>query len=113
MFPNGGAYPINRGNYMEIMWGVGFCWGINRLAMKDTGLFDEAIGHQNEPDWCMRLRMAGWRCAALPGVQVRHDAAATNDPLTDRAHQSRGRRIRQQVEPLFQREGTSTTTLRT
>jgi GT2 family glycosyltransferase len=80
VFPNGGPYQIDRGNYQEVLWGVGFCWGINRLAMKDTGSFDEAIGHQNEPDYCMRLRMAGWRCAALPGVQVRHDATATNDP---------------------------------
>ena len=26
IFPNGGAYQIQRPGYKEIMWGVGFCW---------------------------------------------------------------------------------------
>lgn len=79
VFPNGGAAPIARGSYTEIMWGVGFCWAINRMAIKATGLFDQDIGHQNECDYAMRLRMAGYRCAAATDVDVSHLATATSD----------------------------------
>lgn len=80
VFPNGGAYEIDRGNYHEIMWGVGFCWVLNRMAMKAAGLFDTSLGHQEEADYSMRIRMAGYKCAAAREVQVQHLATATNDP---------------------------------
>lgn len=80
IFPNGGAGMMDRGNYHEVMWGVGFCFVLNRLAMMDTGFFDEQIGHQNECDYCLRVRMAGWKCAAVPGIHVAHHATATTDP---------------------------------
>lgn len=80
IFPNGGAYMIDRGSYTEIMWGVGFCWVLNRMCLRDAGIFDTALGHQEEADYCLRVRMHGWKCAALPQVQVRHDATATSDP---------------------------------
>lgn len=82
MFPNGGPYPIDRGNYKEVLWGVGYCWIVNRLAMADTGEFDESIGHQHEADYCQRVRMAGRRCAAATEVHVAHNATATNDPAS-------------------------------
>lgn len=93
IFPNGGAYQMDRGQYHEVMWGVGFCWIMNRLAARDArmpyrrgdemlmGPMDEHLGHQEEADLCLRVRMAGWKCAALPTVTVAHDAVATNDPL--------------------------------
>lgn len=80
VFPNGGAYPLDRPGYTEVLWSPGFCFAVSRLAMKDTGLFDETLGHQEEADWFMRLRMAGYRCAAHRGISVRHDATATSDP---------------------------------
>ncbi len=82
IFPNGGAYPLNRGPYTEVMWGVGFCWMLNRLAMSDAGQFDTALGHQEEADYALRVRMQGWKCAAAPEVGVAHDATATNDPAS-------------------------------
>lgn len=87
IFPNGGAYMIDRGVYHEVMWGVGFCFVVNRLITGDVGnphtaLMDEGIGHQNEADMCMRIRMAGWKCAAAPGVHVAHHATATTDPAS-------------------------------
>lgn len=82
VFPNGGAAPIERGLYTEIMWGVGFCWVMNRLAMRETGPFDDSLGHQEEADYALRIRMAGYRCAALPGIRVHHDATATSDPAS-------------------------------
>jgi GT2 family glycosyltransferase len=78
VFPNGGAYPIQRAAYQEIMWGVGFCWALSRLAMVDAGPFDTTLGHQEEADYCLRVRMAGYRCAAMPEVRVAHCATATS-----------------------------------
>lgn len=80
VFPNGGAYPIRRGAYVEVMWATGFCWVLNRLCMADVGKFDADLGHQEEADYCQRVRMAGWKCAAVEQINVRHHATATNDP---------------------------------
>jgi len=92
VFPNGGAYPIPRGAYTEIMWAPGFCWVLSQAAMRDTisrgdydgrialQYFDESLGHQEECDYSLRLRMAGYKCAAAPEVHVKHDATATSDP---------------------------------
>lgn len=80
VFPNGGAYELDRDGYTEVMWSPGFAWVINRLAMRDTGLMDETLGHQEEADYCQRVRMAGYKCAAVRNVRVKHDASATNDP---------------------------------
>lgn len=83
MFPNGGAYQIDRGAYTEIQWGVGFCFVMSRLCYSEVGGMDESIGHQNECDLCLRVRMGGWKCAAAPQVRVHHEATATNDPASN------------------------------
>jgi len=82
IFPNGGAYQIPRPGYTEIMWGVGFCWVLSRMAMTDTGPFDDALGHQEEADYCLRVRMAGYRCGAATDVRIAHHATATNNPAS-------------------------------
>jgi GT2 family glycosyltransferase len=79
IFPNGGAYQIPRPGYKEIMWGVGFSWMLSRMAMVDAGPFDDALGHQEEADYCLRVRMAGYRCGAATEVRIAHNATATND----------------------------------
>lgn len=89
VFPNGGPYPVQRDAYTEVMWGVGFAWMLSRMAQRgiaeyegSAGLFDTAIGHQEEADWALRVRMAGWRLVCVPSVQVEHDATATNNPAS-------------------------------
>jgi len=83
IFPGSGINPIPRSSgYSEVMWSPGFCWVLNRMCMKETGEFDAEIGHQEEADYCMRVRMAGYRCAAVPEVYVAHDATATSDPAS-------------------------------
>lgn len=80
VFPNGGSYPIKRARYTEILWGVGFCWMLNRQRYKEIGGFDTEIGHQEEVDFQTRLRLAGWRMAMAPEVSVRHDSTSTRNP---------------------------------
>jgi GT2 family glycosyltransferase len=70
VFPNGGNYPIQRTHYTEVLWGVGFCWMLNRQRWIDVGPFDEEIGHQEEVDFQTRLRLDGWKIAALSDVHV-------------------------------------------
>ena len=82
IFPNGGAYPIPRADFIEVMWGIGFCWVASRKALTEVGPFDAELGHQEEADYCLRLRMAGYVCAAAPEVQVQHEARSTNDPAS-------------------------------
>ena len=79
IFPNGGAYQIDRGPYTEILWGVGFCWVMNRLCMTDIGYFDTTLGHQEEVDAAIRVRLAGWKCATAKDVIVQHLARSTNE----------------------------------
>lgn len=81
-FPNGGAYPIQRPRYTEILWGVGFCWMLNRQRYKEIGGFDTEIGHQEEVDYQTRIRLGGWRIVADSSVVVHHDASSTRDPAS-------------------------------
>jgi len=82
IFPGGGPRPIQRPAYTEVMWGVGCCWVYSRMAMLEVGGMDTTIGHQNECDLALRVRMAGWKCAAVSEIQVIHDALATSTPAS-------------------------------
>ena len=89
IFPGSGAYPIPRGAYTECMWTPGFCWAVSRLCYADMKadrrtekgeFFDTTLGHQEEADAALRVRLAGYKCAGAPEVHVVHDATATNNP---------------------------------
>lgn len=93
VFPAGGAYPIDRGNYHEILWGCGFNWMTTRVAASDVrnfqathfGLsgkkwFDDSLGHQEEVDYVTCLRLLGYKIASCPDVHVVHHATASSDP---------------------------------
>jgi len=91
VFPGSGAYPIRRGAYTECMWSPGFSWMISRLCMADLKadgktekgeVMDTALGHQEEADLALRVRMAGFRCAGVPSIHVIHDATATGNPAS-------------------------------
>lgn len=82
VFANGGAYQIPRDNYHEILWGVGCCWMLPRRVIKEVGHFDPDIGHHNEVDYVTRVRLAGYKIVALPGVVVHHEGHASNDPAS-------------------------------
>jgi GT2 family glycosyltransferase len=95
LFPAGGAAPIPRGNYVEILWGVGCAWMTTRMAAEDAAhhasmlnvddekrmqYFDESLGHQEEVDFQTRLRLQGYKLASLPDVRIAHMATASSDP---------------------------------
>lgn len=88
VFPGGGAYELQRASYVEVLWGVGYCWVVSAARVQEVGGFDETLGHQEEVDFQTRLRLRGWRCAAAREVQASHDATASSDPAAqDRINQ--------------------------
>lgn len=76
----GGAYPIQRPGWTEILWGIGCNWMLRRTAMEQVGVFDDTLGHQEEVDYAIRLRMAGWKMCLATHVEVNHAATASRSP---------------------------------
>lgn len=78
-----GAFPIPRPAYTEILWGVGCFWMLKLpdtlQPPKDIGPWDESLGHQEEVDYQMRLRLEGWKIAGV-NIDVYHQAKASTSP---------------------------------
>lgn len=66
---------IERGQYNELRWGLGFCWAIRRELYEQIGGYDEQLLHQQECDLSLRVRMAGYHVGAVHGFRATH-----NDP---------------------------------
>ena len=87
VFPGAGHYGFDNGQYHECLWNAGYAWVFRKSAtdwpdhraMIGT-LMDERIGHHEEVDLMIRLRLAGYRIAAAPDVQIAHHETATNSP---------------------------------
>lgn len=73
------SYPIPRPGYTEVLWGLGCCWMLSVQRYREVGGFDATLGHQEEADYAMRLRLAGWKLAGVP-LNVNHQANATRSP---------------------------------
>lgn len=80
VFPEGGAYPIDREVYVEVLWAVGCAWMLPSRVAAEVGLFDASLGHHEEVDYQSRVRLAGLRIAAAKGVHVHHAAKASSSP---------------------------------
>ena len=97
VFPGAGHYGFFSGAYHECLWNAGYCWMVRRRSPKllPTGysefpntdatrgpaeMMDTRLGHHEEVDLMIRMRMAGYRIACIPGVSVLHHASSTNSP---------------------------------
>ena len=99
MFPGPGHYGFHNGRYNECLWSAGYCWIIRREAVDQVqqkrpaqgggGILDTELGHHEEVDLMIRLRLAGWRVGCRPDVQVHHDETATR--ADDANHKPGGR----------------------
>lgn len=78
-----GAFPIHGPDFTEILWGIGCFWILKRLPLlqppKDIGPWDTTLGHQEEVDYQMRLRLEGWTIAGVD-IDVLHQAKASTSP---------------------------------
>lgn len=66
---------VNRGRYVEIPTGVGFCFYIKRVAINEIGFFDADAfekGYGEENDFCQRAIKLGWTNVLAADVFVQH-----------------------------------------
>lgn len=73
------AYPLVRSGYTEVLWGLGCFWAVRVTQALDVGDWDMTLGHQEEVDFQMRLRLKGWRIAGVE-LDVVHEAKASSSP---------------------------------
>lgn len=104
VFTGHGHYGHHNGRYHECLWSAGFCWMLRRSVIEplaksdyrhrltlraDLGRLDTRLGHHEEVDLMIRLRLAGFQIACRPDVAVLHHETATNANPAD--HQPGGR----------------------
>lgn len=67
-------------------WLVGACLLARREVFASAGLLDERLFlYAEEPEWCWRVRRAGWRVRYVPEAEVRHyEGASTGQNITAR-----------------------------
>lgn len=54
-------------------WLVGACLLVRRDVFETAGLLDERLFlYAEEPEWCWRVRRAGWRVRYIPAAEVTH-----------------------------------------
>lgn len=89
MFPGPGHYGFENGRYRECLWNAGYCWILRRETQQDIVRkrpaphwcgFDQDLGHHEEVDYMIRMRLAGWRIGCRPDVDVLHRENATKSP---------------------------------
>lgn len=82
VFPEstGVAYPLKRTDYTECLWGVGCFWMINKIRATEVGGLDTTLGHQEEVDFQMQLRLNGYKMAVCNSIQVQHDGTSSANP---------------------------------
>ncbi|MHB8645663.1 MAG: glycosyltransferase family 2 protein, partial [Thermomicrobiales bacterium] len=62
----------------DVDWLVGACLLVRREVFASAGLLDERLFlYAEEPEWCWRVRRAGWRVRYVPQAEVRHHEGAS------------------------------------
>ena len=98
VFPGAGHFGFHNGRYNECLWNAGYCWMLRMDASHDVVArentevgrsFDTDLGHHDEVDYMIRLRLAGWQIGCRPDVQVLHHETATH--ASDAVHKPGGR----------------------
>lgn len=96
VFPGSGHYGFFNGQYHECLWNAGYCWMLRKAAgPRVTGYpetcdtaegygkvmwMDTSLGHHEEVDLMIRLRLAGFQIACIPDVNVFHNETSTQSP---------------------------------
>lgn len=67
-------------------WLVGACLLARRAVFASAGLLDERLFlYSEEPEWCWRVRRAGWRVRYLPAAEViHHEGTSTSQHIAAR-----------------------------
>ncbi len=104
VFPGSGHYGFFNGKYHECLWNAGYCWALRmdaraKLEQREAAMFNPAylragymnakLGHHDEVDLMVRLRLAGYQIGCCPSVNVLHHETATHADSAD--HKPGGR----------------------
>lgn len=103
VFPGRGHYGFHNGKYNECLWSAGYCWVMKGAYLRLLNIsdiahvrrssadfpMDVALGHHEEVDLMIRLRLAGFQIACCPDVDVIHHETATRANAKD--HEPGGR----------------------
>lgn len=97
VFPGAGHYGFHNGRYNECLWSAGYCWMVQTkrldhhlIKMLPDPLpgphryLDTWLGHHEEVDLMIRLRLAGFQIGCVPDVQVLHHETATKSPESEK-----------------------------
>jgi N-acetylglucosaminyl-diphospho-decaprenol L-rhamnosyltransferase len=70
----------------DVDWLVGACLLVRREVFETAGLLDERLFlYAEEPEWCWRVRCAGWRVRYIPAAEViHHEGTSTSQNVTVR-----------------------------
>lgn len=87
VFPGSGHYGFFNGKYHECLWSAGYCWMVATEVVRNRvptcgfmNLLDVKLGHHEEVDLMIRLRLAGFQIACIPDVNVFHNETSTQSP---------------------------------
>lgn len=98
VFPGSGHYGFFNGTFHECLWNAGYFWmaskpalvrlldkefpnrGIGFVPSRKGWPMDRELGHHEEVDLMIRLRLAGFTMGCIPDIQVAHHASATSSP---------------------------------
>lgn len=65
--------PVIFAKPRTVKWLTGACWLVRREVVEQIGAFDENLFmYGEEPDFCFRLRKAGWKICFLRHVHIVH-----------------------------------------
>jgi GT2 family glycosyltransferase len=79
VFPGSGHYDFYNGKYHECLWNAGCAW-VMRRSQAFGEVMDTTLGHHEEVDLMVRLRLRGYRLACDPTVEISHHETATQSP---------------------------------
>lgn len=102
VFPGAGHYGFHNGRYHECLWSAGYAWMLRRSVFqrpfgsgqttigditplaKDPALFDTTLGHHEEVDYMIRMRLAGFNVGCCPQVSILHHETSTRSPESEK-----------------------------
>jgi len=83
---------FDHNSTMEVDWVSGACLAARRSVLEQVGTLDEKIIYFNEDvDWCLRIRQAGWKVVYLHSAEVIHHIGATRQRHPFRSNWTRHR----------------------
>jgi len=71
----------------EVDWVMGACLVVRREVIEQVGGLDEGFFmYSDEPDWCRRIKDAGWKVVYFPDARVIHHEGKSSEQVVPARH---------------------------